>query len=338
MNYKNVGPLIINLDGTNLSSNERNTIKHDLVGGIILFSHNYTSKAQLKSLILDIKSIKDNLLISIDHEGGRIQRLLDGFTHLSSFESISNLSNIDAKISAAYKAGMLGANELSDINIDINYSPVVDMSHHKTNNLLIDRTFGNDPDEIILLADSYIKGCLDGGILPVLKHFPGHGRVNTDSHLEDCISKINLDTLLETDILPFQELHTRFIEYNLPIMTNHVAYSEVDKFITTYSQEWLKNISSTIFDKMPIFISDDLEMYSAIKVNNKNISCEERTLLALNAGCRMIIATTMQNSQIIKNNQSYKYFHENYFTKNIIEHYEKNHDNMIDIILPKKQS
>ena len=263
---------------------------------------------------------------------------MDGFTHLPSFESISNLSHIDAKISASYKAGMLGANELSEINIDINYSPVVDINHHKINNLLIDRTFGNDPNEIILLADSYIKGCLDGGILPVLKHFPGHSRVNTDSHLEDCISKINLDTLFETDILPFQELHTRFIEYNLPIMTNHIIYPEVDKFITTYSQQWLKNISGTTFDKVPIFISDDLEMYSATTINNKVISCEERVLLALNAGCRMIIATTMQDPQIIQNNQSYKYYNENYFTKNIIEHYEKNHDNMIDITLPEKQS
>ena len=338
MNYKNIGPLIINLDGTNLSSNERSIIKHELVGGIILFSHNYTSKAQLKSLISDVKSIKDNLLISIDHEGGRIQRLLDEFTHLPSFESISNLGNIDAKISASYEAGMLGAKELSEINIDINYSPVVDINHHTINNLLMDRTFGKSSDEIILLADSYIKGCLDGGILPVLKHFPGHGRVNTDSHLEDCISKINLDTLFETDILPFQELHTRFIEYNLPIMTNHIIYPEVDKFITTYSQQWLKNISGTTFDKVPIFISDDLEMYSATTINNKVISCEERVLLALNAGCRMIIATTMQDSQIIQNNQSYKYYNENYFTKNIIEHYEKNHDNMIDITLPEKQS
>ena len=78
-------------------------------------------------------------------------------------------------------------------------------------------------------------------------------------------------------------------------------------------------------------------MYSATTINNKKLTCEERVLLALNAGCRLVIATTMQNSDIIKNNESYKYFHENYFTKNIIEHYEKNHDKMIDITLPQKQ-
>ena len=336
MSNNNIGPFIINLDDTKLSSNEKNLIKHDLIGGIILFSHNFVSKTQLQSLVSDIKAVKENLLITIDHEGGRVQRILDGFTHLPSFESISQLKSTDEKISASYNAGMIGATELSEVNIDINYSPVIDINHHKNNKLLKDRTFGNQKDEIILLADSFIKGCLDGGILPVLKHFPGHGRVITDSHIQNCISDVDLNMLINTDILPFQELHKRFIKYNLPIMTNHVIYKEVDKFITSYSKVWLQKLSNSIFSSPPFYISDDIEMYSATSVHNKNISCEERVLLCLNAGCRMIIATTMQNTKIIDNKESYKYFKENYLTKNIIEYYEKNHDNMNNIILPKK--
>ena len=336
MSNNNIGPFIINLDDTKLSNNEKNLIKHDLIGGIILFSHNFVSKTQLQSLVSDIKAVKENLLITIDHEGGRVQRILDGFTHLPSFESISQLKSIDEKISASYNAGMIGATELSEVNIDINYSPVIDINHHKNNKLLKDRTFGNQTDEIILLADSFIKGCLDGGILPVLKHFPGHGRVITDSHIQNCMSDVDLNMLISTDILPFQELHKRFIKYNLPIMTNHVIYKEVDKFITSYSKVWLQKLSNSIFSSPPFYISDDIEMYSATSVHNKNISCEERVLLCLNAGCRMIIATTMQNTKIIDNNESYKYFKENYLTKNIIEYYEKNHDNMNNIILPKK--
>ena len=336
MSNNNIGPFIINLDDTKLSNNEKNLIKHDLIGGIILFSHNFVSKTQLQSLVSDIKAVKENLLITIDHEGGRVQRILDGFTHLPSFESISQLKSIDEKISASYNAGMIGATELSEVNIDINYSPVIDINHHKNNKLLKDRTFGNQTDEIILLADSFIKGCLDGGILPVLKHFPGHGRVITDSHIQNCMSDVDLNMLISTDILPFQELHKRFIKYNLPIMTNHVIYKEVDKFITSYSKVWLQKISNSIFSRPPFYISDDIEMYSATSVHNKNISCEERVLLCLNAGCRMIIATTMQNTKIIDNNESYKYFKENYLTKNIIEYYEKNHDNINNIILPKK--
>ena len=336
MSNNNIGPFIINLDDTKLSNNEKNLIKHDLIGGIILFSHNFVSKTQLQSLVSDIKAVKENLLITIDHEGGRVQRILDGFTHLPSFESISQLKSTDEKISASYNAGMIGATELSEVNIDINYSPVIDINHHKDNKLLKDRTFGNQTDEIILLADSFIKGCLDGGILPVLKHFPGHGRVITDSHIQNCMSDVDLNMLISTDILPFQELHKRFIKYNLPIMTNHVIYKEVDKFITSYSKVWLQKISNSIFSRPPFYISDDIEMYSATSVHNKNISCEERVLLCLNAGCRMIIDTTIPNTKIMNNNESYKYFKENYLTKNIIEYYEKNHDNMNNIILPKK--
>ena len=338
MEQNTIGPLIINLDGTKLSENEKNLIKDKLIGGIILFSHNYVSRTQLKELILDIKNVKDNILVSIDHEGGRVQRLLDGFTHLPSLESISKIDDFNDKLSASYNAGFVGASELSAMNIDINYSPVIDINHNKKNNLLKDRTFGDDPDMIIRLAESYIKGSLDGGILPVLKHFPGHGRVNTDSHIENCVSKIDLNTLSRTDILPFQELHNRFSEYNLPIMTNHIIYPDIDEYITTYSRKWLTNLSASIFNKSPLFISDDVEMFSAISMNNSIISCDDRLLLALKAGCRLVIATTMQNSKIIDDKCSYKYFKEKYLTRNIIEHYEKIHDKMLDITLPKSNN
>ena len=338
MNQNIIGPLIINLDGTSLSNNEKNLIKEKLIGGIILFSHNFVSCNQLKELILDIKDVKDNVLVSIDHEGGRVQRLLDGFTHLPSLESISNIDDINEKLSASYDAGFIGASELSAMNIDINYSPVIDINHNKENNLLKDRTFGDNPDMIIQLAESYIKGSLDGGILPVLKHFPGHGRVNTDSHIENCVSKIDLDTLYRTDILPFKELHNRFSKYNLPIMTNHITYPNIDDYITTYSREWLSNLSASIFNKLPLFISDDIEMFSAVSKNDEDISCEDRLLLALKAGCRLVIATTMQTPKIIDDKLSYKYFKEKYLTKNIIEHYEKIHDKMLEITLPKSNN
>ena len=126
-------------------------------------------------------------------------------------------------------------------------------------------------------------------------------------------------------------------EFNLPIMTGHIAYPKIDKFITTYSKEWLTIQANSIFTRQPFFISDDIEMFAAATINNKIISCEERVLLALNAGCRMIIATTMQNNEIIKLKSSYKYFKKNYFTQNIIEYYEKNHDNMLEIVMPVRQ-
>ena len=334
---KNLGPLIINLDSTELSNDERKLIKHKLVGGIIIFSHNFFSKKQLCSLINDIKSIKDNLLVTVDHEGGRVQRLLSGFTHLPSFEKISQIKDSDQRAKIAYQCGYIGAYELSEIDIDVNYSPVIDINYNKENKLLKDRTFGDNSQEVVSLASQYIRGSLDGGVLPVLKHFPGHGRVMTDSHMENCLSEAEFNELLITDILPFKNLHQNYIEFNLPIMTGHIAYPKIDKFITTYSKEWLTIQANSIFTRQPFFISDDIEMFAAATINNKIISCEERVLLALNAGCRMIIATTMQNNEIIRLKSSYKYFKKNYFTQNIIEYYEKNHDNMLEIVMPVRQ-
>jgi beta-N-acetylhexosaminidase len=332
---KNIGPLIINLDGIELSNSERQLIQHQLVGGIILFSHNFISKKQLKSFVNDIKSIKDNLLITIDHEGGRVQRLMNGFTRLPSFEKISEIKDADLRAQIAYQVGYISGYELSKISIDINYSPVVDINHNKTNNLLKDRTFGDNVDNIISLANEYVKGSLDAGILPVLKHFPGHGRVITDSHTEECFSDVKMNELLDTDILPFKILHDQYAEANLPIMTNHILYKNIDEFITTYSEEWLIRQSNMIFSKKPFFISDDVEMFSATVLDGKKISCEKRVLLALRAGCRMIIATTMQDNKIIKNKASPQYFKKNYLTDDIIKYFEKNHDKMSKIVIPK---
>ncbi len=331
----NIGPLIINIDSTKLSADEKSMIKHRLIGGVIIFAHNYSSKSQLAALINELKSIKNNLLITIDHEGGRIQRLIDDFTRLPGFEYISKIKDKKIRFDIAYDAGYVAGYELSEIGFDINFSPVVDLNHDQSNKLLKDRTFGNNPTNVIELADQYIKGCLSGGILPVLKHYPGHGRVTTDSHIENCISDITFDELINTDIKPFQELVKN---YQIPIMTNHVIYKEIDDYITTYSKKLLKEKIKTIFstNSKICFISDDLEMHSAKFINGVESTCEERVLLALNAGCRFIIATTMQKNILIKQNLSYKYFLENYLTKNIIEHYEKNHDMMSDIVLAKK--
>ena len=331
---KNIGPLIINIDDIKLSANEKIVIKHDLIGGIILFSHNYSSQEQLLNLIDDIKSIKDNIYIAIDHEGGRVQRLLKDFTHLPSLESISDINDKALAKDIAYASGYIGSCELSNVGININFSPIVDINHFKENQLLKDRTFGNDLTTIISLASEYIKGTLKGGILPALKHYPGHGRVISDSHVSHCISDVSYDDLKISDLLPFQELANTFTKPQIPIMTSHVQYNKIDDKIVTYSRKWLKDKASLIFTKKAFFISDDVEMYSAKSKNNEEIPCDERVIMALNAGCRLIIATTMQNNMLINEKLSHKYFSEKYLTKNIIEYYEKNHDKMFDIELP----
>ena len=330
---KNTGPFIINIDDISLSSSEKSIIKHDLVGGIIIFSHNFQSKIQLQSLIAELKSIKPDLLISIDHEGGRVQRIKKDFTHLPSFESISNTSNISLAHDVAFCSGYISGYELSEVGIDINYSPVVDIYNDQNSKLLKDRTFGSDINKVITLSKKYIDGCLMAGVLPVLKHYPGHGRVHSDSHIANCVSNTEIEELMNTDIRPFRELANYYCDYQIPIMTNHVLYRMFDDNITTYSKKWLALKANEVFDKIPLFISDDLEMYSAKFYDNKEIKCEDRVLMALDAGCRLVIVTTMQHQKIIKEKMSYKYFSDNYLTNNIIKYCEKNHDKMYDINL-----
>ena len=145
---------------------------------------------------------------------------------------------------------------------------------------------------------------------------------------------MSYDDLKISDLMPFQELANTFTKPQIPIMTSHVQYKNIDDKIVTYSRKWLEDKASLIFSKKAFFISDDIEMYSAKSKNNKEIPCDERVIMALSAGCRLIIATTMQNNILINEKLSHKYFSEKYLTKNIIEYYEKNRDKMFDIELP----
>ena len=257
-----MSPLIINIDGYHLSDEEQSLLKDDVIGCVILFSHNYNNQDQIKELISQIKDINHKLLISVDHEGGRIQRFRQGFTTLPSFEKIANTSrkNIDLAQELSYACGLVGGYELSNIGVDINFSPVIDINRQinkKDDYLLKDRCFGDSANLIIKLAQSYIQGSLDAGILPVLKHFPGHGTVIEDSHVEKCVSPCTLSDIKKNDILPFLQLHKLF---EIPIMTSHISFMNIDQEIVTYSSKWLNEISTDLFKSKPFFISDEIEM------------------------------------------------------------------------------
>ena len=322
-----VSPLIINIDDVSLSDNEKKLITHELIGGIIIFSHNYSSPNQLKKLIDDIKSINSNILITIDHEGGRVQRLKNNFTILPSLEDIGRIYLTDKSMALdlSYAAGYVAGYELSSVGFDINYSPVIDIGNENSK-VLLNRTFGNNVECIYDLSEKYISGSIDSGIIPVLKHFPGHGSVNEDSHTTHCQSNKDFNEMNETDIKLFKNL---FDKFNLPIMTGHIAFSKVDKNIVTYSKKWLTQYSQNIFTSKPMFVSDDLEMYAAKSTVD---TASNRVILALDAGCNMIIATTMQQKNIISNKESYLFFLENYLTEEISEYYHKNHDRIKPIL------
>ena len=307
----NLGPLIVNLDGLTLSNSDRKLLSDDLVGGVILFSNNYESLSQLQKLIHEIRSIKSNILISTDHEGGRVQRFHKDFTSLPSFNELSKLDpNTREKLS--YFIGIIAGYELSKIDIDINFSPVVDICENEKDQLLSSRTFGRDRNNIISLATRYITGLMDCGVLPVLKHYPGHGLVNTDSHIQECISDETEDSeRFKSHFSVFQYLVKHF---NIPIMTSHILFKNIDNNIVTYSKKILNKINEK---SLKLFISDDLEMYAAKNKNSHEILPSKRVELALDAGCQFLIITTMLKEDVRQKLASSEYFIDNYLTTNI---------------------
>ena len=304
----NFGPLIINLDSTDLSSHEEDLLRNSIIGGGILFKHNYLNKKQIMKLINDIKKINSNILISVDHEGGRVQRFQKEFTKLPSFQSIGRLY-LDSKKSAedlAYSCGYVAGYELKSIGIDINFSPVVDLSF--TSEVLSERTFSSKPQTVINLASKYIKGLIKNGIIPVIKHYPGHGLVASDTHTEISSSNSSLKEI-DNHMSVFRYIIN---DFNIPIMTSHIEFTNIDSNPVTTSPKWLKITSKNDFKNKIFFISDDLEM-SGISKYYSNLSKVEILKKALDSGCSMVIVTTMQAKTLVNEKNSYLFYQNEYF-------------------------
>ena len=301
--------IIVNVDSTTLSSNECRLLENDIIGGVILFTHNYVNSEQINLLINSIKLIRDDILIAVDHEGGRVQRFKKDFTLLPSFEDIGRLYIQDPYLAeqVAYSSGYVSGFELKKIGVDINFSPVVDLS--SDSRVLSNRTLSKNPDIVTRLASEYIRGHIDNGIIPTLKHFPGHGSVLFDTHTT--VSECDYDyNNLNIHIEPFKQLHKK---YQVPIMTSHIIYNKISNDPVTTSSTWLLDHSKNIYNQKPFFISDDLEMSAISKnYNNSKIEILNKTF---SAGCNLAIITTMQTRGIIESNSSYKFYKSEYLDK-----------------------
>tara|TARA_B100000683_G_scaffold193287_1_gene186258 strand:- start:2666 stop:3727 length:1062 start_codon:yes stop_codon:yes gene_type:complete len=321
--------IIINLDSTKLSRDECSLLENDIIGGVILFDHNYENLDQTNHLIASIKSIRDDILISVDHEGGRVQRFQNKFTLIPSFEDIGALYLSEPELAdeAAYHSGYVSAFELKRVGMDINFSPVIDLS--SDSGVLNSRTLSENPDIVIRLASEYIRGHIENGVIPTMKHFPGHGSVLSDTHTNISESNYCFDDL-KIHIDPFKQLHKK---YQIPIMTSHIIYNRISDEPVTTSQTWLTNLSKTIYDQKPFFISDDLEM-SAITKKYSNHSKIEILNKAFSAGCNLAIITTMQTKGIIESNMSYQFYKSEYLDK--LEEIEKTNMNNMDLLWPKQ--
>ncbi|QPG60408.2 beta-N-acetylhexosaminidase [Shewanella eurypsychrophilus] len=275
--------LMLDLSSTQATEAELTQLKHPMVGGLILFSRNFIDRAQLVSLIKSIRAVRSDLIIAVDHEGGRVQRFREGFTRIPAMGDILAHANGDiAKAqNCAVELGYLMAIELLACDIDLSFAPVLDLN--RVSRVIGTRAFGSDPEIVIPLADSFIQGMNQAGMAAVGKHFPGHGSVETDSHLAQAIDDRNESEIRELDMVPFKAL----IEQGKlqGVMPAHVIYPKVDPNPAGFSSYWLKQVLRSELNFQGVIFSDDLGMEGAGVVGGY----KQRAKAALDAGCDMIL-------------------------------------------------
>lgn len=279
-----LGPLMLDFQAEMLLPEEKEKLAHPTVGGVILFTRNFHDKAQLQALVDDIRKYAHSpLLIAVDHEGGRVQRFKDGFTHLPAMGEITALSNgKDEAISLSRACGVVMAYELKKMDIDFSFAPVLDINN--ISQVIGDRAFGRHSEEVIPLAHALIDGLHEGNMPAIGKHFPGHGSVTADSHIALPVDERCFEDIARVDMAVFKSL---IGENKLDgIMPAHVIYSTVCDKPAGFSHHWLQTVLKQQLAFSGAVFSDDLSMHGASVAGNY----VDRARAALSAGCDMVLA------------------------------------------------
>jgi beta-N-acetylhexosaminidase len=289
----NLGPLMLGLDSLELTTEEREILYHPLVGGVILFSRNYHSLEQVTSLISSIHVLRQpQLLVAVDQEGGRVQRFRDGFNRLPAVRHLGSIYDQDRMYAKQLSeiTGWLMAAELRAIGVDFSFTPVLDLDYG-ISGLISDRALHYDPEVVSDLAYAYLQGMRKAGMEGVGKHFPGHGGVTADSHIELPVDLRSYNDIATTDLLSFKHM----INYGLSaLMSAHVLYPRIDTLPASFSVRWLKEILRYEMKFQGLVISDDLDMAGASIAGTST----ERAHAALMAGCDMVLSCNHRDSAI----------------------------------------
>ncbi|MEN9450957.1 MAG: hypothetical protein RLZZ369_16 [Pseudomonadota bacterium] len=284
-------PVVLDIEGLTLSADDRRRLAHPLTGGLILFARNWRDRTQLTSLCAEIKSIRPDVLICVDHEGGRVQRFkTDGFTHVPAMRRLGEMWMNDGKggegagamaaTDAATACGYILASELRACGVDLTFTPVLDLDWGESG-VIGDRAFHSDPKVVSVLAKSVMHGLLLAGMANCGKHFPGHGFVKADSHVDVPVDKRSLKAILKDDAKPYEWMSTSLTS----VMPAHVIYPKVDSQPAGFSRVWLQDILRAKMGFTGVIFSDDLSMEGASVAG----SYTQGGIAALNAGCDMVL-------------------------------------------------
>lgn len=279
-----LGPLMIDIEGVELSQVDRDVLRHPLVGGVILFSRNYQSIEQVSQLSKAIHALRgEPLLIAVDHEGGRVQRFRDEFTCIPCMQSLGQAYQEDKQrgLEQAQQVAWLMAMELRQVGVDFSFAPVLDLDHG-CSEVIGDRAFSADQGTVAQVAEAFQQGLQMAGMASVGKHFPGHGAVAPDSHVAIPVDERPLEEIMQHDVYPFKQL----IQAGMKgIMPAHVIYRQVDALPAGFSEYWLKDVLRQQLAFQGAIFSDDLTMHGASVIGDY----QQRAKQALMAGGDMAL-------------------------------------------------
>src|SRR5690606_8588067 len=287
-----LGPLMVDIAGRELAAEDRDVLRHPLVGSVILFTRNYENPEQLAALVAQIRALRSPpLLVAVDHEGGRVQRFRSGFSVLPPMRRVGQEYDLDARqgLAMARALNWLMAAELRALGIDFSFAPCVDLDYG-VSEIIGDRAFHSDAEVVAKLVMAAVTGMREAGMAATAKHFPGHGAVVADSHLALPVDRRELADLTQ-DMLPYRRLIANELA---AVMMAHVLFPAVDQVPASFSRRWVTDILRGEFDFRGVVFADDLTMEGASAVGG----IVERAEAALAAGCDVLPVCNRRESVI----------------------------------------
>lgn len=275
--------LVIGIAGHELTAQERDWLRHDACAGVILFARNFASKAQVAELSQAIREAAPRpQLVCVDQEGGRVQRFRDGYSALPSLEGFGRryAHDRDGALQDAREHAWLMASEVRASGVDLSFAPVVDLG--RGNRAIGDRAFSADPEVVAAFTRAYVQGMHDAGMAATLKHFPGHGSVLEDTHVDDAIDNRPLDAIRKLDLVPFAAGIAAGAD---AVMMAHVVYPQVDADPAGYSKRWIGDILRDEMKFQGVVFSDDIGMAAAFSAGG----IKSRIDAHLDAGCDVVL-------------------------------------------------